>query len=847
MKKQNKIFQKYINFFLIVSKYCYARWSKTIETQDVFVSLIDIFHKDEKLNEFFLDYNLDLSQFLNSFSQEYDLEELSILNLESSDFSISDETIQLLEDMDSVKDSDMFALNLFLNLLYSNNIINSFIQHVDVKLLHSLDTKAMIDFVYKSDLLRDRLSLTFSIKNVMSERIDVVKSKLTEESDYSDFDYNDDYSEDSEWKWSKTDLKNSKNSTKSKLFIDTFWINLSLEAKRWNLEPIVWRENEIDQVIYTLLRKTKSNPLLVWEAWVWKTAIVEWIAQRIASWNVPTRLRNKKIYSLDMWTLVAWTKFRWEFEARIKSIIDEAINPENNIILFVDETHMIVWAWNQEWSVDTANIIKPHLARGELTMIWATTFDEYKKYIEKDAALTRRFQTINISEPSSEDTISLIRWIKYRFEDFHWVNILDEAVDKSVNLSKRYILDKQLPDKAIDLIDEACSRKSSKKPNKVKSQKIDKLLEKVKILEKKMKKSVEDQDYFSAADYKEEILECKWEAHRLQSKDDTPLSEREKVTWDDIEKVISEKYWISSSVLSKTELDFLKDLKQNLSKDIIWQDEAVWKVVNSIVRNKFSPLEKSRPIWSFLFLWASWVWKTYLAELLANKYFQDEKSLIRINMSEYSQEMSANQLTWSAAWYVWYDEWWILTEAVRKKPYSLVLFDEIEKGSPQVLNILLQILDSWFLEDNKWRKIDFKNTIIILTSNIGAEYFSKAVWKVWFSHLDDEKDSIISQDKKDSIMKELEDVLPIELINRFDDIIYFNPINKDLLLEIFKKYYKDYKTLRKKKKWINVPSLTKSKINSIVDDIYDKWHWVRWVEKYLYNDLEDQMIQKLLK
>lgn len=850
MKKQNKIFQKYVNIFIIVSKYCYARGGETIQTKDIFVSLVDLFSKDEKINEFFLDKNLNLKDILESFYSEYNLENTSLLAIWTSNFTISDSTIKLLENMESIKENDMFALSLFLDLLYQKNIVSKLLENIDIKFLQTLDTKAIIDDVYESEFLRDRFSQILSLKNALSginHAYDVEKMKIETDADYSDFDYNDEeFEEDSDWN-EKTTTTSKRKSKDSKLFIDTFWVNLTTEASKWNLEPVIGREQEINQLIYTLLRKTKSNPLLVGEAWVWKTAIVEWIAQRIIDQQVPAKLKNKKIYSLDMWTLVAWTKFRWEFEARIKNIIDEAINPENNIILFVDETHMIVWAWNQEWSVDTANIIKPYLARWELTMIGATTFDEYKKYIEKDAALTRRFQTITVAEPNLEDAISLIKWIKHRFEDFHGVNILDEAIEKSVNLSKRYILDKQLPDKAIDLVDEACSRKSSKKVNKLKNKKIDKLLEKINILEKDMKKAVENQDYFSAADYKEEILTSKWKIHKLQSKDDTPVSQRENISWDDIEKVISEKYWISSSVLSKTELEFLKDLKESLIKDIIGQNEAVWKVVNSIVRNKFSPLEKSKPIWTFLFLWASWVGKTYLAELMAKKYFQDEKSLIRINMSEYSQDMSANQLTGSAAWYVGYDEWWILTEAVRKKPYSLVLFDEIEKWSPQVLNILLQILDSGFLEDNKWRKIDFKNTIIILTSNIGAEYFNKATWKVWFSHDINEQENFISQDKKDSIMKEIENVLPVELINRFDDIVFFNPINKELLIDIFNKYYKDYKNLRKNKKWISVPVLNKSKIKEIVDEIYKKWSWVRWVEKYLYNDLEDKVIQKLLK
>lgn len=845
MKEQNKIFKKYTNLFIIAAKYTYARWWKQITLKDIFVSLLDLFSVNKKINSFFLSFKIDINKIISFFKNEYDLTEVWILNITWNDFSISKSTIDLLQNLDDIKNNDLFSLNLFLELMYNKNIIDTILKNDSIDFLESLNMKFLIDKAYNDKELKTEFANILDINNTFSFwnlQKDIYRIILSSD-DYTDFDYDD---EEEDLEEEEVEVKDKKN--ENKLVIDAFGLNLVDQARKWNLEPVVWREKEINQVIYTLLRKTKSNPLLIWEAWVGKTAIVEWLAQKIALWDMPVKLKNKKIYSLDMWTLVAWTKFRWEFEQRLKSIIEEAINPENNIILFVDEVHTVVWAWNQEGWVDTANMIKPYLARWELTLIWATTFNEYKKYIEKDPALTRRFQNVNVEEPSKEDAIKLLEGIKHRFEEFHGVNITKDAIERAVNLSKRYILDKYLPDKAIDLIDEACSRKSFKKVSKEKLEKINKLNKKIDELEKKIKQAVEKQDYFAAADYKESILKKKNEIYKLQTTNYVPEHLKEIVKSDDIDKVISEKYGVSNSILSKWEIEFLKDLKENLSKEIIWQKEAVWKVVNSIIRNKFSPLERTKPIWTFLFLWASWVGKTYLAKLLARDYFQDEKALIKINMSEYSQSMSTNQLIWSAAGYVWYEEWWILTEAVRKKPYSVVLFDEIEKWSLQVLNILLQILDNGYLEDNKGKKVDFKNTIIILTSNIWAEYFNKEVTKVWFTPSNNKsKTETITDEKKEIIMKEVENLLPIELINRFDDIVYFNPMSKTLLKNIFDKYYKEYRSLWKKKKWIKVPILTNSKKEQIIDSIYKKWSWVRWIENYIYNEFENKVIKKLMK
>ena len=841
MKNQNKIFYKYINLLIIVSKYTYLRtnWQEII-LEDVFFTLLNLFNKNSKVKSFFYTQWIDVEGMINVFKKDYDSGDLS--NVWNSWFILSSDVIKVFENVDSSHDRSLLSFTLFLDLMYEHDIYtvlsNSWFSNI-----MNIDLKKLLDLVYENDDLIKEFENTFSIKEVISTIENEDSKNILAADDYSDYDYIDDDIDDKDWETKQ--VKKDVNKSKDKLVIDTFWTNLVLEAKKWNLEPVVGRENEMKQVIYTLLRKTKSNPLLIWEAWVGKTAIIEWLAQKIVSWDVPTKLKNKKIYMLDMWTLVAWTKFRGEFESRLKSIIEEAINPDNNIILFIDEIHTIVWAWNQEGGADTANIIKPHLARWELTLIGATTFDEYKKYIEKDLALTRRFQVVKIEEPTEKWAIKLLEWIKYRFEDFHGVNISSWAIETAVKLSKRYILDKQLPDKAIDLIDEACSRVGEKVISKNISKKIDEINKTIDELEKKIEKAVSEQDYFTAADYKEKISNLKQDIVKLQTTDDSPKDKRQTITEEDIENVIVEKYWISNSVLSKSELEFLKDLKNILNKEIIWQEQAVSDVVNAIIRNKLSPLEQSKPIGSFLFLWASWVWKTYLAQLLAKHFFQDDNALIKINMSEYSQDMSSNKLTWSAAWYVGYEEWWILTEAVRKKPYSVILFDEIEKWSSNVLNILLQILDQGYLEDNKWRKIDFKNTIIILTSNLWAEYFTKQVTKIWF---DSNKwdTSWLTENKKEMILQEVKNILPVELLNRFDKIVYFNNINADLLKKVFQKYYKEYKQLWKKHKWITIPSVKKEEIDSVLNKIEKEWAWVRWVEKYIYNELENKIIENLL-
>ncbi len=840
MKIDKSLLNKLIKLSVVAGYFAKQNKRKVITEIEIFLALIFLFSLSVDIKSFFLDYGLDIDRVIRMLSKKYVFPTNLSFNLSQMSFVYSKSTYELLEKLSSLKDDAFVPLLMLIDLLSMKKVIE-FSTNVGI-----LDLLLMLDFKWLVDKFYSDKKIQKQMLKILNSKIDIIKQEqdyieifFKTIDEFSDFDL-----EDEDINNTNTDVMNSTDD-KTKLALDTFGVNLNKLAQEGKLEPVVGRENEIKQVIYTLLRKTKNNPLLVGEAWVGKTAIVEGLVQRIVEGKVPDKLKNKKIYMLDMGSLVAWTKYRGEFEARLKQVISEATNPENNIILFIDEIHTIIWAWNAEWGADTANLLKPYLARWELTLIGATTFNEYQKYIEKDPALTRRFQLIKVEEPSEEEAIKLLEWIKYRFEDFHWVNITKEAVERAVYLSKRYILDRHLPDKAIDLIDEAAARKSTFSLSKQAKTKIKRLENKIENLEKKIQQAIEEQNYFEAADYKNEIKKLQEQIHQIKSASSVPKELRPTLTAEDIDKVVAEKYGISSKVLSKSELEFLTDLENQLNKEIIWQEEAVKEVVSALIRNKLSPVEKTKPIGAFLFLWPSGVGKTYLAELLAKYFFHDDKALIKINMSEYSESISSSKLIWASAGYVGYEEWGILTEAVRKKPYSVVLFDEIEKGSPQVLNILLQILDQGYLEDNKWRKVDFKNTIVILTSNLGAEYFNKDITKVGFDTSED-KNTWLSEEKKELILNEVKNLFPIELLNRLDKIVFFNPVKKDTLEKIFKKYYSEYKKLWKNKKWVNVPRISSKEIDNLLEKVEKEGSWVRWIEKFIYNELENKIIQKLL-
>ena len=528
--------------------------------------------------------------------------------------------------------------------------------------------------------------------------------------------------------------------------LDFFSTNLTAEAKEWKIEKTIWREIEVERLVAILNRKTKNNPVLVWEPWVWKTAIVEWLALKIAEWDVPFSMKDKKVLALDMTSLVAWTRYRWEFEWRIKQVIEEASKVENEVILFIDEIHTIIWAWGWEWTLDASNILKPAMWRWKIRIIWATTYNEYKKYIEKDSALERRFQQIVVNEPTKEIAKTILSGIKENFEEYHNLIISDEAINEAVELSNRYITDRYLPDKAIDLMDEACSLKSMKynfDENEIKV-----LKEKIAENNKKIEDLVISQQYKKAFKLKEKQLELEKQISESKQKFQVPKEKRFVVEAFDVQKVLSIATGIPISNLGKDETAKIIWLEKKIKSEIVGQEEAISGIIKSIMRNKAWISNPNRPIWSFLFLWPTWVWKTELVKVLAKNFYDDKDALIKIDMSEYSDKTSVNKLIWASSGYVWYEEGWMLTEKVRKKPYSVILFDEIEKWDFEVYNLLLQILEEWILSDNKGKKVNFKNTIIIMTSNIWQEEFTRKAAKIWFSIWNSEEEEIIDDYKK---------------------------------------------------------------------------------------------------
>ena len=645
-----------------------------------------------------------------------------------------------------------------------------------------------------------------------------------------------------------TTPKKSGKKEEKKLTVDYFGTDLTKEAKDGFTDPVIGRENEINQVIYTLLRKNKNNPLLIWEAWVWKTAIVEWLAQKIVANDVPDKLKWKKIYLLDMWTLLAGTKYRWEFEARMKSILEEAMDPMNNIILFIDELHTIIWAWWQD-NNDAAQMLKPLLARWKIKLIWATTFDEYQKHIEKDAALKRRFQEVIVNEPDHDVSIQIMQWLRQTYEDFHGVQITDDAIKASVKLTQRYVLNKHLPDKALDIIDEACARKSTmqqKLENDDEYKKIEKKIEKIKA---QIDVAIENQDYFQAAELKEEEEKQKNTLLKIRNRKNVPSHLRPLITKEDIWNVLSDKTWVPANIVNQSEIEKLKSLDQNLKWNVFGQEEAVNAVVKTLTRNRLSIIEKNKPIWSFLFLWPSGVWKTFLAKQIAKNYFWDENAIVRLDMSEYMEKFSVSKLIWSPAGYVGYDEWWQLTESIRRKPYSVLLLDEIEKASPDVLNILLQILDEWKLKDSKWRRVDFKSCIVVMTSNIWSENFSKNSGVIGFDAGKKDKDEFShnSFDKIQwKIMDELKDYMTPELLNRIDYKIIFKPLSKEVLANIFEKNVNEFLCSRKVNSKVKLPEFSKKKIAEIIDEIYDPQYGARPIERYINDHIEPEIINQLI-
>lgn len=621
--------------------------------------------------------------------------------------------------------------------------------------------------------------------------------------------------------------------------LDSLARDLTAIAKEDSLDPVIGRSKEIQRVIEVLSRRTKNNPVLIGEPGVGKTAIAEGLAQQIINNEVPEILRDKRVMTLDMGTVVAGTKYRGEFEDRLKKVMDE-IRQAGNIILFIDELHTLIGAGGAEGAIDASNILKPSLARGELQCIGATTLDEYRKYIEKDAALERRFQPIQVDQPSVDESIQILKGLRDRYEAHHRVSITDEAIDAAVKLSDRYISDRFLPDKAIDLIDEAGSKvrlRSFTTPPNLKE-----LEQKLDEVRKEKDAAVQSQEFEKAASLRDT------EQRLREQVEDTKKTWKEKqgqenseVSVEDIAMVVSSWTGVPVSKIAQTETDKLLNMENILHSRVIGQDEAVVAVAKAVRRARAGLKDPKRPIGSFIFLGPTGVGKTELARALAESIFGDEEAMIRVDMSEYMEKHSTSRLVGSPPGYVGYDEGGQLTEKVRRKPYSVVLLDEIEKAHPDVFNILLQVLEDGRLTDSKGRTVDFRNTILIMTSNVGASELKRNKY-VGFNVQDETQNH---KDMKDKVMGELKRAFRPEFINRIDEIIVFHSLEKKHLTDIVS-LMSDQLTKRLKEQDLSI-ELTEAAKTKVAEEGVDLEYGARPLRRAIQKHVEDRLSEELLR
>ena len=624
--------------------------------------------------------------------------------------------------------------------------------------------------------------------------------------------------------------------------LDQFGRDLTAIARQGKIDPVIGRQKEIERVIQILCRRTKNNPCLIGEPGVGKTAIAEGLALKIASGEVPEILKDKRIVALDLTGMVAGTKYRGDFEERIKSAIDE-VSKAGNIILFIDEVHTLIGAGAAEGAVDAANILKPALARGEMQVIGATTIEEYRKNIEKDSALERRFQSVLVGEPSREEAVEILKGIRDKYEAHHKVKITDEAIEAAVKMSSRYIGDRFLPDKAIDLIDEAASKvrlRAYTPPEDIRE-----LEEKIKRINEEKASAVNSQNFEQAAALRDEEKEVK--AHLENAKEGWKKQNSETngvVTPDEIAAIVSEWTHIPVVQLTEEESQRLLHMEEELHRRIVGQDQAVSAVAKAIRRGRVGLKDPNRPTGSFIFLGPTGVGKTELCKTLAATLFGDESAMIRLDMSEFMEKHTVSKLVGSPPGYVGYDEGGQLTEKVRRKPYSVVLFDEIEKAHPDVFNMLLQILDDGVLTDSQGRKVDFKNCIIIMTSNVGAKLITNA-GNAALGFKGEEGNGTMSQsDIKDAVMGELKKCFRPEFLNRVDDIIVFEQLNKDDIKEIARRMLK---TLKNRVHDMGIElSFDDSAIEKIADEGFDLVYGARPLRRAIQSEIEDKLSEEML-
>ena len=676
--------------------------------------------------------------------------------------------------------------------------------------------------------------------------------------------------------------------------LDKFGKDLVELARKGKLDPIIGRDQEIRRAIQILSRRNKNNPILIGEPGVGKTAIAEGIAQRILKGDVPENLKDKTIFSLDLGALVAGAKYRGEFEERLKAVLEEIENSEGRIILFIDEVHNIVGAGKTEGSMDAGNLLKPMLARGEVKVIGATTIDEYRKYIEKDAALERRFQPVMVNEPTIEDTISILRGLKEKFEIFHGIRITDNAIVTAATMSDRYINDRFLPDKAIDLIDEAAAKvkteinsmpveldeitrrlmqleiekvalsKETDKASKERLTTLEKEIADLKDEEKELKSQWEreKEEAGKVAKINEEIEKIKLQIEEAQRKNDynklaelqygkLPALEKQKeaeeekakdsssvankllkqeIDSEEIAEVVGKWTGIPVAKLLQGEREKILHLAEHMKKRVIGQDEAIETISDTIIRSRAGLKDPNRPIGSFIFLGPTGVGKTYLTKTLAFNLFDDEDNIVRIDMSEYMDKFSVTRLIGAPPGYVGYEEGGQLTEAVRRKPYSVILFDEIEKAHPDVFNVLLQLLDDGRLTDGKGKMVDFKNTIVIMTSNIGSEIILN--------------DPMVSEPTKEAVLDEMKHRFKPEFLNRIDDIIVFKALGKESIKNIVNLIL-DGINERLKEQYIKV-EFTDKALDYIVDEAYDPAYGARPLKRFVQKDIETNLSKMIL-